>query len=429
VVVIVGGGLMQLEAVFAAHRLGYAAVVTDRNPSAPCTEVADLFATIDIHDVEAHIELVDQLRRDGVDVRGILAEGIDAEVTCARVAGKFNFAWMSHEAAAACNDKVLMRYMFDIDGAPELRVRWQVGNPNYIGDLHVLNHWPLPFVLKPARLSASRGVSVVRSREEIGPAMGRLLQEAGKDAAYLVEEYLEGQQQSVELLFLGDGSPARRLNIVDRMFLNDGEPGGAGVLEVGHVNPSQLHIDTQDEIFELAELAANALGVTVGAFKCDTVLTEDGPRILEVAGRLSGGFDSQLTTPMATGRDFIGAAILVACRDPRVGTEAFDALLRNRWERIAVCEGVFVDSEIVVGPEARQPGVWVSETVARVFRYGPGAQLQPAEHCAQRVGFGIGVADTLYDADLLAAQAAAEIGTYYRQWAADDLRVTVVEDE
>lgn len=418
-VVIVGGGLMQLEAVLAANRLGYASIVTDRNPQAPCAILADHFAAIDIHDAQAHIDLVADLLGQGVNVRGILAEGIDAEMTCAHVAAHFGFAWMSPHAALACANKGAMRLRFEASHDPALtNVSFMVGESESGNDLFWLTRMRLPFVLKPTSLSASRGVTIVTSAEQIPDAIARLHREAGPDASWIAEEYLEGPQQSVEILFPWDGAPPIRLNIVDRVF----QP-GSSVIEIGHVNPTQLPERVQAEIYDLAERAARAIGVRVGAFKCDTILTDEGPKILEVAGRLSGGFDAQLTTPLATGRDVIGAAILVACRDDRLKTSAFDDLLTHRWRRVAVCEGVFVDSEIVVGPLGRDPGIWVTDNAARVFRFGPGARIVPAEHCAQRAGFGIGVASTFFEADLLAAEVAGDVATYYRQWATDGVRV------
>ncbi|HKI92324.1 MAG TPA: hypothetical protein VJ986_08475, partial [Gaiellaceae bacterium] len=99
-----------------------------------------------------------------------------------------------------------------------------------------------------------------------------------------------------------------RLNVVDRPFADL-----EGVaLELGHVNPSALPAAHQDELFALAERAAAAVGVGFGAFKADTIWTADGPRILEVTARLSGGFDCQKTTPLATGRNFIAAALRLA---------------------------------------------------------------------------------------------------------------------
>ena len=51
------------------------------------------------------------------------------------------------------------------------------------------------------------------------------------------------------------------------------------------------------------------MNVNFGVFKSDTIITKNGPKILEVTPRLSGGFDSQKTTPISSGRNFIRAAI------------------------------------------------------------------------------------------------------------------------
>ena len=58
------------------------------------------------------------------------------------------------------------------------------------------------------------------------------------------------------------------------------------------------------------------MNIDFGVFKADTIITKDGIKILEVTPRLSGGFDSQKTTPISSGRNFIKAAMTLALNMP-----------------------------------------------------------------------------------------------------------------
>lgn len=55
-----------------------------------------------------------------------------------------------------------------------------------------------------------------------------------------------------------------------------------------------------------------AMGITTGIAKGDMVLTKDGPKVIEIAARLSGGWFSTDQIPLATGVDLVGTAIKLA---------------------------------------------------------------------------------------------------------------------
>jgi biotin carboxylase len=65
----------------------------------------------------------------------------------------------------------------------------------------------------------------------------------------------------------------------------------------------------------IAEAAGRALGVERGIVKGDLVLTPSGPRVIEIATRLSGGWFCTDQIPLATGVDLVGAALRLAVGD------------------------------------------------------------------------------------------------------------------
>lgn len=249
---------------------------------------------------------------------------------------------------------------------------------------------PFPRVVKASDNCGSRGAHIIRDESGYAEAIADAIAN-GTTGTALVEEYLEGPQQSVEILFDAHGK-CNWLNIVDRYF--------DGVMELGHVNPSRLPDERKASLFQMTEAAAGAVGVNFGAFKADTIWTEKGPRILEVTARLSGGFDCQHTTPLATGRDFIRAAMKLSVRRNDIDEDLQPT--RHRW---AAAWAAFPKAGKV--KSIIRGGGLLSPTEQNVFlRVQEGDIIEPYEHCAQRPGFVIAVGDT-YDEAMGNAQRGA----------------------
>ena len=83
-------------------------------------------------------------------------------------------------------------------------------------------------------------------------------------------------------------------------------------VEVGHTLPSTLPADQQAQAVEVFKQAIFALGIDIGAAKGDIKITPEGPKIVEIAARLSGGWMSAYTYPLATGVNLYKAAIQIA---------------------------------------------------------------------------------------------------------------------
>jgi biotin carboxylase len=231
-----------------------------------------------------------------------------------------------------------------------------------------------PLVVKPLSQRASRGVSIVRSCGELSQAIVKA-REYGK--SFLMEQCLIGTEHSVEIILGLDGN-AKWFNIVDRVFDYYTSTG----IEIGHVNPTSLDLDTQQDLFFMALETSSALGVEFGAFKIDAIVTTDGPKILECTTRLSGGFDSQGTSPL-TNRYPIRILLGVSCGLP------YDLYLDT--DGYAACAAILARG---AGTVSSVPG----ETRERLLRYypnatdviwsvRPGQKISPATHNAERAGF------------------------------------------
>ncbi|QYC44241.1 Alanine-anticapsin ligase BacD [Nonomuraea coxensis DSM 45129] len=235
--------------------------------------------------------------------------------------------------------------------------------------------WPvdlaLPAVLKPVKGEGSRNTYLVRTAEEGRTLARRLLDPAGPAAeeALVVEERLlgtpcepYGDYVSVESACVGDD--VRTIGVTGKLPLLP------PFRENGQFFPDTLDEALRAEVTELTGRALKALGVRHGITHTEIKLTPQGPRIIEVNGRI-GGFVNELYQ-RAGGLDLIEAAGRLA-----LGQEA-DVSMRPRGgvyfqhysrplpqaTRLAAVEGA--------GELTRTPGITASRRLVR-----PGTALPP----------------------------------------------------
>ncbi|WBB61205.1 ATP-grasp domain-containing protein [Streptomyces sp. WMMC500] len=160
----------------------------------------------------------------------------------------------------------------------------------------------LPIIVKPVRESGSLGVFHVRDRADADAVAGRIrsldgdwtardLADAGSFEEFLMEEYLEGPEISVETLSF-DGR-----HVV--VAVTDKETGGSGpgsrFVEVGHAQPSAAPPGTLRDVTRLVTDFLDAVGLRNGPGHTEVKLTSRGPRIVESHNRVGGDRINELT--------------------------------------------------------------------------------------------------------------------------------------
>jgi D-alanine-D-alanine ligase len=99
-------------------------------------------------------------------------------------------------ASALALHKIMAKKFFDCEKIPTPRYQ-ALGRHEIERNLTPDLLLPFPVVVKPAREGSTLGVSIVRRKEELGPALG----EAGKyDTEILAEEFMNGKEITVGIL-------------------------------------------------------------------------------------------------------------------------------------------------------------------------------------------------------------------------------------
>lgn len=300
----------------AARRLDCRTIVMSPQQLDGCgdTELVDRFEQVSLRRVEAIVRRAREIHAtDPIHA----VTGYDDEVMpiVARVAEELGLPSHPVGAAVAARDKPTMKERFEAAGLPiapwhlardeDDAVAWADGGG-------------YPVVVKPLRGGASQGV--IRADDEAALRrayrhLRRIARDYGMDqggrpvATQLVERYLHGDEVSVEVVVMGGRAHA----VV--VFGKPQPLEGPFFEETFYVTPSGLPPDTEEEVRDLAERSALALGLTDGPAHCEIRLTDDGLRVIETAARLIGASCARAASEVL-GEDLHDVLLRIALRDP-----------------------------------------------------------------------------------------------------------------
>ncbi len=308
-ILLVSGGAEAVPGIRLAKRMGLHVVVSDGSAEAPGLAEADDGIIASTYDVEGTIEAARDYSRAVRPLDGVMSVAADVPVTVARVAEALGLPGIPVAAAHLAADKIAMKERFVEKG---IAVPWFAALESAHDLRTVAAERGLPLVIKPVDSRGARGVLRLVAGTDLNGAYSHA-REWSPTGRVMVEEYLPGPQVSTESMLLDGvghtpGFTDRNYELLERF--------APWVIENGGQQPSALTAEDQKAVTDLAERAGSAIGISTGIAKGDMVLTPDGPKVIEVAARLSGGWFCTDQIPLATGVDLVGAAIRVALGDP-----------------------------------------------------------------------------------------------------------------
>jgi biotin carboxylase len=222
-------------------------------------------------------------------VDAVLSLDDSATLLAARASAALGLPHNDPAAALAARDKAVMREALLRGGAPvpDFRRYPLTADPRAVaGDID------FPVVVKPLRLSGSRGVIRADNPAELARAWERARRivlregEALADGELLVERYLPGVEVALEGLLTGGA--LQTLALFDKPDPLE----GPFFEETIYVTPSRLPETTQAAISARTEEAAAALGLREGPVHAELRINPEGIWLIEMAGRSIGGLCS-----------------------------------------------------------------------------------------------------------------------------------------
>lgn len=245
---------------------------------------------LDFNDPEASLRTIVEYAREHPLV-AILSVDDSASELAAHACAALGLPHSSPQSARAARDKLLMRTLMAQGGAPcpVFRSFLLSEDPHRIA-LEV----DYPCVVKPLRLSGSRGVIRANDPGELVSAflrLKRLLLSEGNaehETSILVEDFIPGFEVALEGI-LTHGQ-LKVLALFDKPDPLD----GPFFEETIYVTPSRLPEQTQAEIARCVTIASVSLGLRDGPVHAELRVNDQGPWMLEIAGRSIGGLCSTI---------------------------------------------------------------------------------------------------------------------------------------
>ena len=222
-------------------------------------------------------------------VDAVLALDDSATTLAARAAAALGLPHNDPDAALAARDKWVMREALSRGGVPVPAYRRY---PLTTDPASIAGEILFPVVVKPLRLSGSRGVIRADDAMEFVRAWERARRivlregESLEGGELLVERYLPGVEVALEGLLTA--GTLRTLALFDKPDPLE----GPFFEETIYVTPSRLPAATQAAISARAAEAAVALGLREGPVHAELRINPEGVWLIEMAGRSIGGLCS-----------------------------------------------------------------------------------------------------------------------------------------
>jgi biotin carboxylase len=380
---VIGGGVLQIPLIEEANKLELKTIVSDLNNTCVAKDFCDIFVDIDIFDIDGHI---DYLRNSNLNIVGVLAAGIDAPETMAAMNEFLGLKGISLEIALLCKNKDKFRLKLKELGYP-VPIFEIIDKKNIVNIEQILDKIPYPMIVKPTNNSASRDMKIFHKKSE--ELISFIRKNTEKYSVILLEELWIGEEQTVECL-VDINEVFHNGFITDRKFTfrNDFP------VEIGLVHPTQLDKLKQDELFHLAKDIAKDLNINVGAIKLDTIYTKDGPRIIELTVRHSGGFDCQYLVPLSTGKNILKSAILSA-----IGEKFDENFLKAQKNKFGVTGSIWPIPGKILSIQGIEEAKRLQGVEEIFLRYKEGDIISDYIDCASRVIFIICVGNSLTEAN------------------------------
>ncbi|MDU1892272.1 MAG: ATP-grasp domain-containing protein [Dysgonomonas sp.] len=292
-VAIIGASYLQLPLVEKAKEMGIETHCFAWKDDAVCENIADYFYPISVTDKESILEICKKVQIDAITS---IASDIAVPTIC-YVAEHMELISNSYAVAQNATDKYLMRKCFKANGVSS-PLFYSNGDP-------ILSIVSFPLIVKPTDRSGSRGVTMVNNRTELLMAIKRA-EEESFSKQYIVEEYIEGIEVSVETISW-EGEHYI-LTITDKVTT-----GAPYFVEIEHHQPSQLDEIIQQKIRQETIKALGALNIEYGAGHVELKIDNEGNVFLiEIGARMGGDFIGSHLVPLSTGYDYLKAIINIS---------------------------------------------------------------------------------------------------------------------
>ncbi len=281
-IMVFGVGELQESIIKRAKAMGLFVVGIDPCADAVCKDEVDAFEIVGGQDYEGTLAAAKKY-----NISAVVTAATDKPlVMMARVAKELGLRFFSEETAVWSTDKFQMKQRFIEGGIPCAKGR-------LISKIEEVKDFYFPVIVKPRDNSGSRGVIYCNSAEELEKAMNEALHYSKMDTV-LVEEFIEGQEYSIESLHYDGKSEVIQ-------FTEKTTTEFPYNVELGHKQPANLNEEQKDNIRQLISKIADCMHFENCASHTELKINERGIFIIETSPRLGGDYITSTLVPLSTG--------------------------------------------------------------------------------------------------------------------------------
>lgn len=292
-VLVVGGSHAEIPLIDAAHRRGLLVATTGNRPHDLGHAHADRYVEADFSDREA-------IRRAAAELGAI---GI---VSGCNDFAAISTAWAAEQLGLPGHDSYeLTLRIHHKDRFRELLAELDLHSPRsgVVSDvsqaLGVCETVGYPVIVKPVDLTGGKGMTVCHDPSTVEDAVRRALA-ASRQPHLVIERFLSGSRHGYTC-FVEQGR-------VTFWFADDEQYASNQFLVSGTTTPTAMPPEALDELARAVEQIVDALSLVDGLMHVQCILTDEGPRIIELCRRCPGDLYPWFVTH-ATGFDYAGAVL------------------------------------------------------------------------------------------------------------------------
>jgi biotin carboxylase len=264
---------------------------------------------------------------------GLVAYRDEDVIALSAIASELSLEYHSPELARRLLDKVCQREALRDAGLPTPKC-WEIPAERDAQSVRALaEQVEFPAILKPRTGHGSEYILPVVDPDDLVRKVAALPAHAGGDPGMFVEQFLADMPPSPEARYADYVSVESLLSSgeISHVAVTGRFPLAEPFRETGFVLPADLPADQREAVLEVATKALQALGATAGGFHTEIKMTPDGPRVIEVNGRLGGGVPEMLS--QASGESIMAMSMRIALGEkvvlhgllscPRIGWRFF----------------------------------------------------------------------------------------------------------
>ncbi len=233
-------------------------------------------------------EVLRPFRPDGIVAYADAHMGI-----ASALAERLHLDYHDHVVAGKLLDKVTQRQALRDGGLPVPMCKVVPADPTPSAMDALVADVTFPVVLKPRHGAASRDTHLVRDGDHLRDLVAEQPSSRG-EPTMVVEEYMVGatpppSSQFSDYLSVESVVAA---GVLSHLAVTGRLPQVEPFRETGLIIPTDFAPPLVEEVLRVATTALEAMGVRTGCFHTEIKITDKGPRVIEVNGRL-GGFVPQ----------------------------------------------------------------------------------------------------------------------------------------